>query len=218
MSGLRSSLLAAAATFLLFKAFEKKKSAPIRSIYLLGDSQTAQPRYKLADTKFFDDESTWFRTAVENKVSIPVYVGARGGWGVRKARQYFMPHIKQVQPDVVVAWLGVNDLSSGRSPDHIISELKQLKEDVKPSRLVLLDITPWAGYSRGRDKVELTRITNQRMKNEVGVPVISMAQFGDAQGRLKPEYTSDNLHLDRPSKSAAYEVLADTLVDFLMSL
>ena len=89
----------------MFKAFEKnkKRSEPIRSIYLLGDSQTAQPRYTLADKKFFDDESTFFRTALESKVSVPVYVGARGGWGARKARQYFMPHIKQVEPDVVVA-------------------------------------------------------------------------------------------------------------------
>lgn len=202
---------------MLLKGFKSVKK-PIRSIYLLGDSHTAQPRYRLADTKFFDDESTWFRTALEKRVKVPVYVGARGGWGVKKARQHFMPHIKSVNPDVVVAWLGVNDLSSGRSPDHIISELKKLKEDVKPSRLVLLDIMPWGGYSRGKDKVELTRATNERIHKEIGVPVMSMARFGDAQGRLKPEFTADNLHFDRPSKSAAYEILSDMLVDFLFTL
>ena len=214
---LSSLFLASTAGFLLFQGF-KHKPRQIRSLYLLGDSHTAQPKYTLADTKFFDNESTWFRTALEKRVPFPVHVGARGGWGVRDARKYFMPHIKAVNPDVVVAWLGVNDLSSGRSPDHIISELKKLKEDVKPAQLVLLDIMPWGAYRTGKDKVELTRHTNQRMRDEIGVPVMSMARFGDEQGRLKSEFTSDTLHFDHPSRSPAYEILSDMLVEFLLSL
>ena len=217
LSNLKGIALAAAGIVLAYKALAVKRPYQPRSIYLLGDSHTAAPYYRLADKKFFDSERTWFQKAIQKRVKAPVYVGARGGWGTKKAKEYFMPDIKAKNPDVVVAWLGTNDVASARSEDHIVEQLQSIKKQVAPAKLVVIEILDWGGYKNGWKYIEKTDRINNAIRAKVGVPTIRTDRFG-AGGKLKPEYSSDNLHFERPAKSVAYDLLAEMVVDTIMAL
>jgi hypothetical protein len=194
------------------KGVQAASKPPIRTIYLLGDSNTAAPDYTNGNEK-----TSWLAKAVQARTGAKVYAGARGGWGVKQVREKYVPEIQKIKPDVVVAWLGVNDLSSNRSLDHIVNEMKLLKEQVSPSRLVILEIHDWGGYPRGRDKIELTDQANYRLRTEVGVPTIRTDSLG-INGKIKPEYDGDGIHFERPSKSVAYDVIGELIMDGLMSI
>ena len=197
----------------LVKGVQAASTPAIRTIYLLGDSNTAAPDYRNGT-----QETSWLAKALQRRTKAKVYAGARGGWGVKDVREKYVPEIRKLNPDVVVAWLGVNDLSSQRSVDHIVSEMKLLKDQIAPTRLVILEIHDWGGYSRGRDKIELTDRANYRLRTEVGVPTIRTDSLG-TNGIMKPEYDQgDGLHFERPSKSVAYDVIGELIIDGLMSL
>lgn len=197
----------------LVKGIQAVSKKPIRTIYLIGDSNTAAPDYKNGN-----ETTSWLAKALQKKTKARVYAGARGGWGVKAVREKFIGDIQQLKPDVVVAWLGVNDIASGRSIDHIVEQMKLLRDQAKPSRLVILEIHDWGSSKNGRDKVEITDRANYRLRTEVGVPTISSDSLG-INGAMKPEYDAgDGLHFGRPSKSVAYDVIADLIIDGLMSI
>ena len=194
----------------LMKGISLASRKPIKRIYLIGDSQVTQPNYPQLG------KESWLGEILRRKTGAEVIVGAHGGWGVKRLRERFTRDILRSQPDVVVAWMGVNDIASNRSTEHVVEQLRRLKGDISPIKLVFVEVPPAAGY--GKVTKARTDELNAAVRQKVDIPTINTEVFGDGGGNLKAQYTSDGLHFERPSKSLAYDMMGDLIIETLISL
>ena len=120
---------------------------------------------------------------------------------------------ERTQPETIFVMIGINDLIRGSFDDSILSNqrliLRRLRRNHPDAQIVVQSILPHGGEAttwEGRDR--LLAISNNRIRDlnekmaaiasEEGVQYLDLYPlFSNEQGNLRPELTTDGLHLSR---------------------
>lgn len=150
-------------------------------VLFLGDSQTASGYWK----------------------GIPGAIGE--GWTGQQVRAVLKKGASYLEkkPRVVVFWAGVNDAASGRTAKQIGADWMAAWKAAHDAgaKVVAITVAPWASYSTSTAaKQDVTRKANAFMHEAKTLPggpdvVIDLADMGDADGKLLPQYSRDGLHM-----------------------
>jgi lysophospholipase L1-like esterase len=107
----------------------------------------------------------------------------------------------QTRPDVIHVMAGVNDLKTGATDAEILTNLQQIMQALRRShpqaKIVIHSILPtrWAAISSDR-----TTYLNQQialLTQQEGASFLDLQPyFSDQDGTLRPELTTDGLHLN----------------------
>ena len=120
---------------------------------------------------------------------------------------------KRTQPERIFVMIGINDLIRGYEDDEILSNqrliLQRLRRNHPEAAIVVQSILPHGGEEttwEGRDRllaIPNSRIQqlNEKLKaiaSEEGMEYLDLSPlFSNQQGNLRPELTTDGLHLSR---------------------
>lgn len=115
-----------------------------------------------------------------------------------------LPAVVELQPDVVVLMIGTNDFAAGRSVEYVVRSteyfLAMLRNELPGVRVLVQSIMPM-----GRAYAEYVQDANRHLRQ---YSTTMHAQYLDLwpaleseNGELKPEYTTDGVHLS----DAGYE-------------
>lgn len=170
------------------QAWTRERRPGLQTVSLLGDSMSAGYTYR----KTLED---WLGRG--SSVARFGYPGKQTSYILDKVRA-----ATKENPTAVVVLCGVNDLASGRGPEHVISNLNaiylQIAAAVPHVYIVAVTLTPWGKHYRGSQLKEETEIVNDWIRfSSPTDAVIDTAVLGDGQGNLHPDLDSgDGLHLN----------------------
>ncbi len=127
------------------------------------------------------------------------------------------------RPAKIFLMIGVNDIARGLSPDTIAANIRRIVLKIKSksprTKIYLQSVLPVNdAFGMFRDHTlrgaEIVRVNNLLVKlaAETGTLYIDLhTPFSDADGKLKPEYTNDGLHLLGPG----YILWRDTVAPYV---
>lgn len=119
---------------------------------------------------------------------------------------------EQTQPETIFVMIGINDLLRGFSDQQILANqqqiVRQLSQTHPKSQIVLQSILPYAGKEitwEGRERLQ--KLSNQRIRYlNRQLAALAVAEnirylnlhplFTDPAGNLRPELSTDGLHLN----------------------
>jgi hypothetical protein len=172
----------------------RKRPPVLRTAALLGDSMSA---------------GTTYRTELEDLLGLGNVVQAFGYVG--KQTSYIMDKVGKataIQPTDVVVLAGVNDLASGHSAAHVISNLNsiylQIAVAAPRARIIGVTLTPWGSHSKGKSlQLETTQVNHWILYSAPIDEAIDTTALGDGGGNLHPDLDSgDGLHLSKQGQIA----------------
>src|SRR5690606_26027306 len=125
-----------------------------------------------------------------------------------------LDEVVEADPEEILVLVGTNDLGLGRSVEHLVRNVEvmlvELRSRIPGSRLLLQSILP-----RGAEFAPAIRDANIHLRQfsaTVRAQDLDLwPRFADADGALKPELTSDGLHLSPQGYDAWLEELLPAL-------
>ena len=149
------------------------------SIVFVGDSITAGGDWQ----KWFPE----YRVAVE----------ATPGDATDRLNER-LPAIIELQPETLAILIGANDFGQSRSVEYVVRSIEyflaMVRQDVPGSRTLVQSILP-RGREYAQDIREANRHLRQYAQNVHAQYLDLWATMATDDGELKPEYTTDRLHL-----------------------
>jgi lysophospholipase L1-like esterase len=163
----------------------------VESIVFVGDSITAGGHWQ-----------DWFP-----EYDVSVHASA-GDSAERLAER--LPAIVETQPSTLVLLVGANDFGQNRSVEYVVRTIEyflaKVRQDVPGSRTLVQSILP-----RGREFAEDIQDANRHLRQyseNVHAQYLDLwASMATEDGELKPEFTTDRLHLT----GAGYEAWLNEL-------
>ena len=158
-----------------------------------------------------DSLSLWFPSDLlpQNKTWLNQGISGETTEGLLKRLKLF----DQTQPETIFVMIGINDLIRGSRDDNILSNqrliVRRLRSEHPDAQIVVQSILPHGGeQSTWEGRSRLVAIPNSRIReiNEKlsaiatgeGVEYLDLhSLFTDSGGNLRPELTTDGLHLSR---------------------
>lgn len=128
----------------------------------------------------------------------------------------FTGSVETENPDLVLIWGGINDLTSRRPPEDVFPNLVDLLERTKAINAVpiLLNVAPVAGTHFNETVLGLNKLS-EKYCNEHGVKYIDVfSLLVDDEGKLAEEFSNDGVHLS----VKAYQKLIPVLFQAIMAL
>jgi len=128
----------------------------------------------------------------------------------------FTGSVETENPDLVLIWGGINDLTSRRPPKDVFPNLVDLLERTKAINAVpiLLNVAPVAGTHFNETVLGLNKLS-EKYCNEHGVKYIDVfSLLVDDEGKLAEEFSNDGVHLS----VKAYQKLIPVLFHAIMAL
>jgi lysophospholipase L1-like esterase len=144
--------------------------------------------------------------------------------------QRFTAHVRSLQPDIVVIQVGVNDLKTvalfpDRQASIIANTQANIRRMVQASRqlgatVIVTTVFPVGAVPLQRRPVWSDQIApavqqvNQEIRAMAAPQVIvmdSFARLSDGQGSLRPDYSTDELHLNAQGYAALNQELEQIL-------
>ncbi len=149
------------------------------SIVFVGDSITAG-----------GDWQTWFP---EYAVSVEATPG-----DVTDRLNERLPAIIELQPETLAILIGANDFGQNRSVEYVVRSIEyflaMVRQDVPGSRTLVQSILP-RGREYSNDIQEANRHLRQYALNVHAQYLDLWPAMATEDGELKPEFTTDRLHL-----------------------
>lgn len=154
------------------------------------------------------DDRTWLNQGISGETSA----------GLLKRLDLF----KETRPETIFLMIGINDLLRGESDQPLLEHQQQIVQALKVShphtQIVVQSILPHAAESDWEGRDRLLAISNQRiqdlneqletMARQEGVYFLDLYPlFANPDGDLRPELSTDGLHLS----SAGYQTWAIAL-------
>jgi len=128
----------------------------------------------------------------------------------------FTSSVETENPDLVLIWGGINDLSSRHPPEDVFPNLVDLIERTKAINAVpiLLNVAPVAGTHFNETVLGLNKLT-EKYCNEHDVNYVDVfSLLVDDEGKLAEEFSNDGVHLS----VKAYQKLIPVLFHAIMAL
>ncbi|GET43780.1 SGNH/GDSL hydrolase family protein [Microseira wollei] len=158
-----------------------------------------------------DSLSMWFPTDLLPKDKTWLNQGISGETtaGLLKRLKLF----DRTQPETIFVMIGINDLIRGYDDDNILSNqrliIQRLRRHHPEAQIVVQSILPhggeettWEGRSRllaiPNSRIQVLNEKLAAIASEEGIQYLDLYPlFSDEQGNLRPELTTDGLHLSR---------------------
>ncbi|RLI03505.1 hypothetical protein DRO31_01620 [Candidatus Bathyarchaeota archaeon] len=128
----------------------------------------------------------------------------------------FTSSVETENPDLVLIWGGINDLSSRHPPEDVFPNLVDLIERTKAINAVpiLLNVAPVVGTHFNETVLGLNKLT-EKYCNEHDVNYVDVfSLLVDDEGKLAEEFSNDGVHLS----VKAYQKLIPVLFHAIMAL
>ncbi|MFH1179965.1 MAG: GDSL-type esterase/lipase family protein [Candidatus Bathyarchaeota archaeon] len=119
------------------------------------------------------------------------------GDSTRGMLERFSRSVETENPDIVLLWGGINDLSSRKTPEEVLPNIVELVERSKAvgATPVVLNVAPVAGSHFNETVLRLNNMTNEYCE-ETGVMYLDLfSELVDPAGKLADEYSNDGVHL-----------------------
>ncbi len=132
----------------------------------------------------------------------------------------FSRSVEPENPDIVLLWGGINDLSTRRTPEKVFPNIIKLVERTKKISAIpiVLNVAPVSGLHFNDTVSELNALTSAYcMENNVTYVDI-FSQLVDAEGKLAPEYSNDGVHLSDHGYRKIMTPLFHTLLKIIEGL
>lgn len=118
----------------------------------------------------------------------------------------------QTRPDTIYVLAGINDLRQGVADEVILNNLRQivqnLRRDHPQSQIVLQSILPTRWSAVGNDRIRNLNQQIAAIAKQEGAGYLNLhSLFVDGQGQMRPELTTDGIHL----ANRGYEVWQEAL-------
>jgi lysophospholipase L1-like esterase len=109
-----------------------------------------------------------------------------------------LPAIRDLQPETLAILIGANDFGQSRSVEYVVRSIEyflaMVRQDVPGSRTLVQSILP-RGREFSDDIQDANRHLRQYAQNVHAQYLDLWASMATEDGELKPEYTTDRLHL-----------------------
>ena len=128
----------------------------------------------------------------------------------------FTGSVETENPDLVLIWGGINDLTSRHPPEDVFPNLVDLIERTKAINAVpiLLNVAPVAGTHINETLFGLNKLT-EKYCNEHDVKYVDVfSLLVDDEGKLAEEFSNDGVHLS----VKAYQKLIPVLFHAISAL
>jgi lysophospholipase L1-like esterase len=103
--------------------------------------------------------------------------------------------VHELSARLVVIAVGINDLQTGRSPQELVHDVRQLVTNVG-GRIALISILPVARWYKTPELSREIREANAGLKTIPGVQFVDLnSHFADSDGYMKDSLTTDGVHL-----------------------
>jgi lysophospholipase L1-like esterase len=126
-----------------------------------------------------------------------VTVEATPGDGTDKLSER-LPAIIELQPETIVILIGANDFGQSRSVEYVVRSIEYflatIRSEVPECRTLVQSILP-RGREYAVDIRDANRHLRQYAQNVYAQYLDLWAAMATEDGELKPEYTTDRLHL-----------------------
>lgn len=168
---------------------------PERLTILAGDSLSLW-----FPTELLPQDRTWLNQGISGETSA----------GLLKRVKLF----DITQPETIFVMIGINDLIRGLDDSTLLNNYREIIRDLRwvhpDAQIVVQSILPHSDkHSNWEGRENLLKIPNQRIRNlnqelkfiaeEEGAYFLNLhSLFTDADGNLRPELSTDGLHLNQP--------------------
>ena len=130
-----------------------------------------------------------------------------------------LSYLKQARPNQIYVMAGINDLRRGATDEEILSNLQKimqrLRSDHPQAQIVVQSILP-TGIGIPNHRIRLLNRDLALLARGEGVEFLNLySHFADARGELRPELTTDGLHLSAVGYNVWQSVLRE--VDYLFA-
>lgn len=128
----------------------------------------------------------------------------------------------QVRPQVIYVMAGVNDLKQGASDNDILWNLRRivwrLQQRHPQSQIIVQSILPTRSPQISSERIWRLNRQLAAIAREDGAEFLDLYSYlADAAGSLRPDLTTDGIHLNRNGYAAWQEVLTQTSVTLARS-
>jgi lysophospholipase L1-like esterase len=112
-----------------------------------------------------------------------------------------LSHFSQTQPDLIHVMVGINDLKRGVPPEEVLSNLRQIMRQLRqthPSAQIMVhSLLPTRTAAIPNQQVYQVNQHLPMIAQQEGVSYLDLTTyFADPQGAMRPDLTTDGLHLN----------------------
>jgi lysophospholipase L1-like esterase len=127
--------------------------------------------------------------------------------------------LRHTRPTQIYVMAGINDLRKGQTDYQILTNLRlimqQLRQDHPQAHILVQSILPTA-IGIPNDRIRRLNLAIEAMTQEEGTEYLDLySYFADARGEMRPELTTDGLHLSARGYSIWQSVLRE--MDYLLA-
>ena len=127
--------------------------------------------------------------------------------------------LRHTRPTQIYVMAGINDLRKGQTDYQILTNLRlimqQLRRDHPQAHILVQSILPTA-IGIPNDRIRRLNVELEAMTQEEGTEYLDLySYFADARGEMRPELTTDGLHLSARGYSIWQSVLRE--VEYLLA-
>lgn len=189
----------------------------------LGDSLTAgfqqgpgylPPRY-YPFTNLLESSLRIKLRDLDTDKDIAVVNQGMDGDSTRGMLERFAWSVEPENPDIVLLWGGINDLSSRIQPEAVFSNIVALVERTMAINAtpIVLNVAPVAGAHFNETVMDLNKLTETYCHEKGVIYVDIFSELTDGEGKLADEYSNDGIHLS----DRGYQKILPTVFESIMS-
>lgn len=171
----------------------------------LGDSLTAgfqqgpgylPPRY-YPFTNMLESSLRKKLRDLDTDKDIAVVNQGMDGDSTRGMLERYARSVEPENPDIVLLWGGINDLSTRIQPDAVFTNIVALVEKTRAINAIpiVLNVAPVAGTHFNETIMELNKLTESYCNENQIIHVDIYSELLDNEGKLADQYSNDGIHL-----------------------
>ena len=105
--------------------------------------------------------------------------------------------VEPENPEIVILWGGINDLSSRKSPEEVFHNIVKLVRSTRSIDAVpiVINVAPVVGSSFNETIRKLNFLTQDYCKKNNVEYIDVFSELLDSEGKLADEYSNDGIHL-----------------------
>lgn len=112
-----------------------------------------------------------------------------------------LANFSQTRPDLIHVMVGINDLKRGVPPEEVLSNLRQIMRQLRQTHpsahIIVHSLLPTRVATIPNQQVYLVNQHLPLIAQQEGVSYLNLTSyFADPQGEMRPDLTTDGLHLN----------------------
>jgi len=142
------------------------------------------------------------------------------GDSTRGMLERFARSVEPENPEIVLIWGGINDLSTRNPPEAVFPNIVDLIEKTKiiGATPIVLNVAPVAGAHFNETIMKLNNLTENYCSENGIIYVDIFSLLIDAEGKLADEHSNDGIHLSDRGYQKILPTVFKMIMNYLISL